>query len=80
MLLEKLCYMKTNLSFRDPGTDLPQGVGSRTLFYPMSIMPKIFIKGSSNLKHPKNVKSINNSTSSYLVSCHVIPRSATMKG
>ena len=43
-------------------------------------MPKIFIEDSSNLKHPKNVKSINNTTSSYLVSCRVIPRPATMRG
>ena len=43
-------------------------------------MPKIFIEDSSNLKHPKNVKSINNTTSSYLVSCRVIPRPATTKG
>ena len=34
-------------------------------------MPKIFIKDSSNLKRPKNLKSINNTTISYLVSCRV---------
>ena len=83
MLLEKLCYIKTNLNFRDPGTDsLPpssQSVGSRNLFYPMSIMLKAFIKDSSYLKHLKNVKSVSNTTSSYLVSCRVIPRPATMK-
>ena len=80
MFLEKLCYIKTNINFRDPGTDPPQCAGSKTVFYPMSIMPKIFIEDSSNLKHPKNVKSINNTTSSYLVSCRVIFRPATMKG
>ena len=86
MLLEKLCYIKTNLNFRDPGTDSgpppppSQSVGSRNLFYPMSIMLKAFIKDSSYLKHLKNVKSVSNTTSSYLVSCRVIPRPATMKG
>ena len=42
-------------------------------------MPKVFIEDSSN---PKNVKSINSNnglTNSYLVSCRVIPRPATMK-
>ena len=43
-------------------------------------MPKIFIKNSGNLKHPKNKKSINNTKVSHLVSCRVIPRPATMKG
>ena len=42
----------------------PQSVGSRILFYPMSIMPKIFIEDSGNLKHPKIVKSINRSNNS----------------
>ena len=80
MLLEELCYLKTNINFRDPGKNPPKSVGSRTLFYLMSIMPRIFIEDSSNLKHHKNVKSINNTTSSYLVSCRVIFRPATMKG
>ena len=79
MLLEKLCYMKTNISFGDPVIDPSQSFGSRTLFYTISIMPKIFIEDSSNLKHSKNVKSINNTTSSYLVSCRVISSPATMK-
>ena len=79
MLLEKLCYIKTNINFRDPGAEPPKSVGSRT-FYLMSIMPKIFIEDSSKLKHPKHVKSINNTTSSYLVSCRVIFKPATMKG
>ena len=65
MLLEKLCYIKTNINFRDPGTEPSQSVGSKTLFYLMSIMPKIFAEDSSTLKHPKNVKSINDNTSSY---------------
>ena len=43
-------------------------------------MPKIFIEDSSNLKHPKNAKNLNNTTSSHLVSCRVIPRPATMNG
>ena len=74
MLLEKLCYMKTNINFRDPGTDPRQSVGSRIFFYSITIMPKIFIEDSSNLEHPKNVKSINNTTSSHLVSCREISR------
>ena len=69
--LKKLCYIKTNINFRDLGTDFPQSVGSRSLFYLMSIMPKMFIEDSSNLKRPKNLKSINNTTMSYLVSCRV---------
>ena len=60
MFFEKLCYIKTNINFRNSGTNPPQSVGSRTLFYPMSIIPKTFIEDSSNLKYPKNVKSINN--------------------
>ena len=43
-------------------------------------MPQILIEDSGNLKHPKNVKSISNTTVSHLVSCRVIPRPATMKG
>ena len=42
MLLEKLCYMKTIMNFRDPGTDRPQSVGSRSLFYLITIKPKFF--------------------------------------
>ena len=80
MLLEKLCYIKSNINFRYPGIDPLQSIGSRTLFYTMSIMPKIVIKYSSNLKYPKNVKSIKNTTSSYLVSCCVISKPATMEG
>ena len=79
MFLEKLCYIKTNINFRDPGTDPPQCAGSKTVFYPMSIMPKIFIEDSSNLKHPKNMENINSITVPHLVSCHIIPRLATMK-
>ena len=60
-------------------TDRPQSVGSRSLFYLVSIMPQILIKVSGNLKHPKNVKSISNTSVSHLVSCRVIPRPATMK-
>ena len=80
MLLEKLCCIKTNINFRDPGTDPPQSVGFRTFFYSMNIMLKTFIEDFSKLKHPKNVKNINNITSSCLVSCRAIPRPATMKG
>ena len=43
-------------------------------------MPQILIEDSGNLKHPKNEKSISNTTVSYLVSCRVIPRLAIMKG
>ena len=53
MLFEKLCYIKTNINFRNSGTDPQQSVGSRTLFYPICIMHKIFIEDSSNLKHLK---------------------------
>ena len=35
-----------------PGTDPLQSVGSKTLFYPISIMPEIFIEDSGNLKAP----------------------------
>ena len=43
-------------------------------------MSQILIEDSGNLKHPKNVKSISNTTASHLDSCRVIPRAATMKG
>ena len=69
-----------NTNFKDPGKDNPQRAPSRILIYPISIMPTFFIEVSSNLKHPENVKSINNTTNSYLVSFLVIPRSAAMKG
>ena len=42
---------------------------ARTLFYPISIMPQIFIEDRGNLKHLKNVKANNNSTGSHLLSC-----------
>ena len=42
-------------------------------------MPQILIEDSGNLKHPKNVKSISNTTVSHLVSCRVIPRPTTKK-
>ena len=77
ILLEKLFHMKSNInSGTKPGTDLLQSAGSKTLFYPISIMFKLFIEDSGNLKR----KTINNTTVSLLVSCCVIPRSATMKG
>ena len=57
-----------------------QSLRSRTLFYPISIMPQFLIKDFVKLKQPKNVKSINNATGSHLVSCRVIPSPATMKG
>ena len=86
MLLEKLCYMKTNINFRDQAWNRPhpysppsQSVWTRTLFYPISIMPKTFIEDSDNLKQPKNVKSIDNTTVSHLVSCYIITRPATTK-
>ena len=43
-------------------------------------MSKISFEDFGNLKHPKNLKSINNTTSSCLVSCRVISRPATVKG
>ena len=43
-------------------------------------MPKILIEDSGNLEHPKNVKSISNTTVSHLVSCRLILRPATMMG
>ena len=72
MLLEKLCYI------RDLGTDSPQSVGSRSLFDLMSIKPKMFIEDCSNLKRPKNLKSISNTTIFFLFSCRVMFRPATM--
>ena len=74
MLLE--CYLKNYIK---PGTDRPQSVGSRTLFYHMSMMLQIFIEDSGNLKNHRNVKSINNTTASHLVSCRVILRLAMQK-
>ena len=66
----------TKISGTKSGTNPLQSVGSSTLFYPVSIMPQFF---SSNLKHLKNVKAINNTTGSHLVSCRVIPKPATMQ-
>ena len=79
MLRGKICYMETNINFRDPRTDPLQCASSRTLFYSITMMPKIFIEDFSNPKQHKNVRSINNTTSSHLVSCRVIPRPSTMK-
>ena len=79
MLLEKLCYIKTNINFRGTGKN-PSKVLSPGFFYSLTIIPKIFIENSSNLKHPKNVKCINNRTSSHLVSCCIIPTPVTMTG
>ena len=42
--------------------------------------PKFLLKILATLKQPKNVKSINDTTVSHLVSCHVIPRPTTIKG
>ena len=54
MPLEKLCCMKSKqIPGTKPGTDPPQSFELKTLFYPVSIMPKIFIKDTGNLKHPK---------------------------
>ena len=62
------------------GTDQLQSVGSGNLFCSISILLQTFIENFGNLKHPENVKSINDTTVCHLVSCRVIPRSATMKG
>ena len=43
-------------------------------------MLQIFIEDPGNLKHPKNVKTNNNSTISHLIGCRVIPRSDIVKG
>ena len=43
-------------------------------------MPQILIEDSGNLKHPKSVKSISNTTVSHPVSFRVTLRPATMKG
>ena len=90
MLLE--CYLKnyatwifhkkrelTHISGTKPGANQPQSVGSRILFYHISIMLQIFIEDSGNLKNHKNVKSINNTTVSHLVSCREILRPAMQK-
>ena len=80
MLLEKLCYMKTNINFRSLEQTPLIRVGSRTLFYSISIRPKIYIEDFGKFKHPKIVKSNNNTTVSHLASCRVIPKPVTMKG
>ena len=79
--------MKTKLNFRDqawnrypPPPRISQSLELRIVFYPISIMPKIFIEDSGNLKNPKNVKTISNITSSRLVSCCIIPGPATING
>ena len=47
MLLEKLCYMKTNINFRDQARNrIPPIAGSRTSFYLISIMLQIFSEDS----------------------------------
>ena len=80
MLLEKLCHMKININFRDLAWNRPPAkCWSKTLFYPLNIIPKFLSKILATLRHPKNVKSSNNTTVSHLVSCRVIPRPATMK-
>ena len=43
-------------------------------------MRQILIEDSGNLKHPKSVKSISNTTASHLVSCRVKPGPGTIKG
>ena len=43
-------------------------------------MPQIFIEDPGNLKHPKNVKTNNNSFISYLVTCRLISKAAIVKG
>ena len=71
------CFIKNENWLKFQGPNLEQTdrkvFGSRTLFYRISIMLQIFIEDSGNLKHPKNVKSINNAMGSDLVSCHVLP-------
>ena len=80
MLLEKPCHMKSNINFRDQAWNRrPAKCWVKELFYPISIMLKICIEDSGNFKHPKNVKSINNTTVSHLVRCRVIPKPTTMK-
>ena len=69
----------TQISGTKPGTDRPQSDVSMTLFYHISIMLQIFIEDSGNLKNPKNVKSINSTTVSHLVSCRVTLRAAMEK-
>ena len=71
------CFIKNENWLKFQGL---QSVGPRTLFYPIGIMRQILTEDSGNLKHLENVKSINNTTVSLLVSCGVIPRPATMKG
>ena len=66
----------TQISGTKPGTDRLQSVGSRTLFYQISIMLQNLIEDFGNLKNPKKVKSINNTTVSDLVSYRVILRPA----
>ena len=47
MLLGNLCYMKTNINYRDQAwNNPPQIAGSRTSFYHISIILQTFTKGS----------------------------------
>ena len=69
--------MRTDFNFRDQALEetnhkvLGQGCLPHKYHAP---------EDSGNLKNPKNVKSISNTTVYHLVSCRVIPRPATMKG
>ena len=74
-ILEKLCHIKSNINFR---ADPQQSVGSKTVFYPIRIMTKIFSKDPGNLITPPYTIT-NNITVSHLVSCREIPRPSTMK-
>ena len=66
--------MRTDLNFSDQAWNrLTANCRFKNFNLPLNILPQILIEDSGNLKHPKNVKSISNTTVSHLVSCHVVP-------
>ena len=78
MLFEKLCYIKTNINFRNSGTDPSKVLGQGLYFIPYASCTKFLSKILATLNTLKYEK-VYNTTVSYLVSCHVIARPATMK-
>ena len=80
-LLYKLCCMKTIVNIRGQAWNRTRAkcwVKHFILHYKHHA--KNFIEDSGYFKHPKNVKSISNTTGSHLVSCYSITRPANMKG
>ena len=70
-----------NINFRDQAWNrLPAKCWVKDFILPHKRHAEIFIEDPGNLKHPKNVKSINIAAGSHRVSCRVISRPATIKG